>query len=392
LVLRNVQRRWAAWSMAKRTAVLAAGAIVLAWAGVALFAAMQTWVAGQLRGQGIPLSSALVALIGPTIVWAVATPAILWSARRFPLFGRRWARHLVLHFLSGTAFVLVLNLIIRIPGSLARADWSTLWGSSLAGFVRYYNIVILVYLVIVGLGQISLYLEIMRRRELATSRLRAEAAEAHLDAMRMQLRPHFLFNALNTIGQLIRIGRESEAGTMVERLGVLLRTALKKDGGQEVTLREEIECARAYVAIEEARFGDRLRVTWNVDPKVLEAMVPQLVLQPLIENAIRHGVAADSNAGTVMISVTENDNRVRVIVRDDGPGPSTSRANESAAGIGLGNTRERLQRLYGARQGLTIKAHPDGGTEVTVEVPYHLSQAPPSWSNENEDDEGRDRR
>lgn len=386
MILRNVQRRWAAWSMAKRTAVLAAGAIVLAWAGVALFAAMQTWVGGQLRGQSIPVSSTLLQLIRPTIVWALATPLIFWSARRFPLFGRRWAPHLVLHFVAATAFVLLLNLLIRIPGRLAGADWSALWGSSLAGFVRYYNIVVLVYLVIVGLGQISLYLEIMRRRELATSRLRAEAAEARLNAMRMQLQPHFLFNALNAIGQLIRIGRESEAGTMVERLGVLLRCALRKDDGQEITVREEIECARAYVSIEQARFGDRLRVTWDIDEGVLEALVPQLVLQPLIENAVRHGVARDSRAGQVTVRVTESDGRLRITVQDDGPGPSALGVSEPGAGIGLTNTRERLQQLYGDRQHLTVREHPDGGTEVVIEAPYHLSQASLSRSNENESD------
>ncbi|MGD2152418.1 MAG: histidine kinase [Gemmatimonadales bacterium] len=392
MILRNVQRRWAAWSMAKKTAIVAAGAIILAWAGVALFAAMQTWAAGQLGGRSIPLYSTLLDLVRPTIVWAVATPAIFWSARRFPLFGRRWALHLALHIVAGTAFVLILNLVIRIPFSVRAADWSALWGSSVAGFVRYYNVVILVYVVIVGLGHISLYLEMLRRRELAASRLRAEAAEARLDAMRMQLQPHFLFNALNTIGQLIRIGRESEAGTMVERLGMLLRTALRKDGGQEVTLREEIECARAYVAIEEARFGDRLRVMWDVDPTVLEALVPQLVLQPLIENAIRHGVAKDSKAGTVMIRVTQRDDRLCIAVRDDGPGPSASGARESAAGIGLANTRERLLQLYGDRQCLSIRGHPEGGTEVIVEAPYHRSRVPVSRSNENGSDESADRR
>ncbi|MGD2217904.1 MAG: histidine kinase [Gemmatimonadales bacterium] len=386
MILRNVQRRWAAWSMAKKTAIVGAGAIILAWAGVALFAAMQTWVAAQLRGQSIPIFSTLLELARPTVVWAVATPAILWSARRFPLFGRRWAFHLVFHFAAATAFVLLLNLMIRIPGNLARADWSALWGSSLAGFVRYYNIVVVVYLVIVGLGHISLYLEIMRKRELATSRLRAEAAEARLEAMRMQLQPHFLFNALNAIGQLIRIGRASEAGTMVERLGVLLRSALRKDDGQEITVREEIECARAYVTIEEARFGDRLRVTWDVDERVLEALVPQLVLQPLIENAIRHGVAKDSEAGEVTITVTESGGRLRVTVRDDGPGLSALGATESEAGIGLRNTRERLQQLYGDRQDLTMREAPNGGTEVVIEAPYHLSQASLSRSNEDESD------
>jgi signal transduction histidine kinase len=372
--------------MAKRTAVLAAGAIVLAWAGVALFASMQTWVAGQLRGHSVSLSATLLMLIRPTIVWALATPAIFWSARRFPLVGRRWAPHLALHFVAGTAFVLLLNLVIRIPGSVTRLDWSALWDSSLAGFVRYYNIAMLVYLVIVGLGQITLYLGIMRKRELATSRLRAEAAEARLDAMRMQLQPHFLFNALNAIGQLIRIGRESEAGTMVERLGVLLRTALRKDEGQEVTLREEIECARAYVAIEKARFGDRLRMAWDVDPRVLEALVPQLILQPLIENAVRHGVAKDSKAGEVTIRVTESDGRLRVTVRDDGPGPSALANTEPGAGIGLTNTRERLQQLYGDRQHLTVREHPKGGTEVVIEAPYRLSQASSSRSSEDESD------
>ncbi|NIR29375.1 MAG: histidine kinase, partial [Gammaproteobacteria bacterium] len=134
----------------------------------------------------------------------------------------------------------------------------------MVGFVSWYHMALIVYAVIVALGHVSLYLQARREQELAASQLRAELAEAQLNVMRMQLRPHFLFNALNSVGQLVRLGRVLEANDMIERLGLLLRATLKGEGRQEVAVRQELQTARAYLSIEEVRFGDRLRVVWRI--------------------------------------------------------------------------------------------------------------------------------
>jgi len=165
------------------------------------------------------------------------------------------------------------------------------------------------------------------------------------------------------VAQLVRTGRKETALDVLERLGDLLRRSLAARNEHEVTVDEEVEFARSYLAIEEVRFADRLRVTWRVSPEAEDALVPQLVLQPLVENALRHGVAAVSSAGRVDI----------VVARDGGPGPPREATSYARAGVGLSNTRERLAQLYGDRQSLRLVPRPEGGTTAVVELPFRLA-------------------
>jgi len=187
----------------------------------------------------------------------------------------------------------------------------------------------------------------------------------------MQLNPHFLFNALNSISMLVRGGRSSEAVRMLAGLGDLLRGVLDEERPGEVPLREELDFLRRYLAIEQIR-ADRLEVRMEVAPELMEARVPTLILQPLVENAIRHGISKSSAAGLVEIGAWRENGSLLLSVRDDGPGLSAEGGRE---GVGLANTRARLARMYGDQQGLEMENAEGGGTRVTLRLPHRLGTA-----------------
>ena len=202
--------------------------------------------------------------------------------------------------------------------------------------------------------------------------LRAEAMaqRARLEALRYQIHPHFLFNTLNAISTLVVERRNEQAARMIARLSEYLRLTLAGPTVDEVSLAEEMDFVGRYLEIEQVRFGDRLKVTTDVPPEVLDAQVPYLILQPAIENAVRHGIAPREEGGSVSVSARREDGLLRVTVIDDGRG--TAAEPVPTEGIGLGNTRERLQRLYGDRQRLQVDRGP-AGTRVTIELPFRTA-------------------
>jgi LytS/YehU family sensor histidine kinase len=213
-----------------------------------------------------------------------------------------------------------------------------------------------------------LYYRRTRDGELRLARVEGQLARAQVQALNAQLRPHFLFNALHTIGQLWRSGRADEADALLDHLGALFQTVQGSTARTGIRLAEELEMVREYLAIEEARFRDRMRVAVEATRDASQCVVPPLILQPLVENAVRDGVSATSRAGLVTVSATTSDGRVRLTVTDDGPGPNAP-ATRPGAGTGLSNTRERLAQLYGDAASLTVAARPEGGTVVTVDLP-----------------------
>jgi LytS/YehU family sensor histidine kinase len=235
--------------------------------------------------------------------------------------------------------------------------------------LAYLHVNALVYGIIVGVAHLLAYREAARARDLHAARLEAQLARARLHALRAQLHPHFLFNALHTVGLLFRTNRHEEGYDTLERLGALLRRML--DGGgadeHEVPLGEELDFAREYLAIERTRLRDRLRVEVDAAPDALAARVPALLLQPLVENAVRHGIAPHSAAGRLTIRAWRDGTILRLHVSDDGPGPPRGNGRASE-GVGLRNTRERLRQLYGDAQRLTMGAPPEGGGGCVVEV------------------------
>jgi LytS/YehU family sensor histidine kinase len=209
-----------------------------------------------------------------------------------------------------------------------------------------------------------------RERELAASRLGAQLAQAELHALRMQLNPHFLFNAMNSISMLVRHGKQTEAVRTVAGLSDLLRTLLDEERPHEVSLREEITLLTRYLEIEKIRFSDRLAVTISVPDQLLDARVPSLILQPLVENAIRHGIARRTASGRLTVTAEQSGDRLVLQVIDDGPGLQP--AGPNGTGVGLRNTRARLQQLYGQQQRLDLRNGDSAGTVATIELPYHL--------------------
>ena len=192
-------------------------------------------------------------------------------------------------------------------------------------------------------------------------------AEARLGMLRMQLDPHFLFNSLNGVSGLVRRGDEAGAVDMLARLGELLRLSLEQRDAHQVSLAREIECLQLYLAIERARFGERLVVEWAIDPALGDVLVPAFILQPLAENAVRHGIAKTPGTGRLRISAQSIAGMVSLELADSGPGLGASRNGRS--GIGLANTRARLEQLYGDAAALRLENGPKCGAIVTVTLP-----------------------
>jgi LytS/YehU family sensor histidine kinase len=208
-----------------------------------------------------------------------------------------------------------------------------------------------------------------QEREADAERLRAQLAEARLGALRMQLNPHFLFNSLNALSVLVRDENIRGALRMLELLGDVLRQVLTASQPQQGLLADELRFLEKYFAIEQVRFSDRLRVYWSIDPRAREGLVPSFLLQPLAENAIKHGIAKRGDAGRIDISARLIQDQLELSVRDDGVGIGSSYAE----GVGLSNTRERLRTLYGDGATMSIRAAPGGGTDAILRIPFRVA-------------------
>jgi signal transduction histidine kinase len=313
-------------------------------------------------------------------IWALLTPSILWLGWQFPVGRRNWLFPAALHFLLSAFFsTFALSLEAWVDSHLA------LLPTFVHGFreaftllmVRGFHGGILNYWIVLGVQSGVVYYRRYQDRaqevlkvELRASELQSQLMSAQLSALKMQLQPHFLFNTLNAITVLVRQQKTKDAEQMLGHLSDLLRGVLEDIEAQEVPLRRELEYLRLYLAIEQVRFPDRLRVEISADPVTQEALVPQLLLQPIVENAIRHGIGLRSSGGRILISAAKVNGTVELRVRDDGPGLSSGHSS-TERGIGLANTRARLQQLYGQEAKLEIKNCDPGGVIVTMKIPFH---------------------
>jgi LytS/YehU family sensor histidine kinase len=211
---------------------------------------------------------------------------------------------------------------------------------------------------------------------LSRSRLQSQLSQAQLQALKMQLHPHFLFNTLHSISALLNQDREA-ARSMIARLGDFLRLTLENSGTQEVSLEKEMDFLKCYLEIERIRFQDRLTTLLDVEPSALDVQVPNLILQPIVENAIRHGIAPRSTPGQIEIQAKHLDNMLRIRVRDNGPGlsPNQNGHRKNGKGLGLANTRARLEQLYGDAHHFELVNAPDGGLIVTLDIPLASAAA-----------------
>ena len=313
------------------------------------------------------------------LAWAPLTPAIVWLARQYSLLGEAWKRNLiihlpaflffsVLHSAAGTAITLWIKPFDNMGDSP-----KTFWPRFLLRIPGSFGSDLLVYGGIIGIFYAIDYYRKYREREFQAWRLEAQLAQAQLDSLRMQLHPHFLFNTLNSIVGLVRDNKNGAAVNMLVGLSDLLRHTLEYSSRHEVELREEINFIKLYLSIQEIRFSDRLRIELDIDPRTTKALVPNLILQPLTENAVRHGIARSANSGLVGISSALTDGHLRLTVYDEGAGLPDDWQLKGSAGIGLANTIARLQQLYDDDQQFDIRNRDGGGVEVVIVMPFKTS-------------------
>jgi len=345
------------------------GAIILAWTVPALVASYADYGAAALRGHPMPFWRALAIECPGWYVWIPLTPLILAFARRFPVRGLRPVRpllaHLALMSCAAIAYAIVYawsNAVFRVPQLAFTRQYLgiVLIGSALMTLVLYATTL--------AVGLALAYDRRDRAREVRTSALAAQLARAELQTLRGQLHPHMLFNALHTIALLARRNDGKEAARVTTLLAGVLRSVLESDAADERTLGEEIALVEQYLDIELVRFADRLTVEWHVAPEVRNALVPTLLMQPLVENALRHGIARSPDGGVVAIAAARDGNALDVSVWNQGP--SLPLSPTGRRGVGLRNTADRLERLYGAAGSLAVTNDPRGGVIARVRVPW----------------------
>lgn len=314
-------------------------------------------------------------LVGIYVV-ALLAPIILWPSRRLPIERAMWLRRTGLHLLLSIVFSFLILALAAATDSLT----SSLQGSPHAFWDTYRSMLIwnfhagiTLYWLLVGGDYALRYYRKYRDGEKERLRLALQASElqqqligAELQALKAQLHPHFLFNTLNAVMVLVRRGRAEEAERTLGLLSALLRCVLEDVESQEVPLRRELEFLRLYLAIEQVRFGDRLRIETLIEPETLNAAVPHLCLQPLVENAIRHGIGQSSSAGRVSIRSQRTNDRLEIFIDDDGPGMRGTSGN----GLGLANVRDRLAHLYGASGLLHVANRVGRGVQAALSIPY----------------------
>ena len=295
------------------------------------------------------------------------TPIAYVLARRFPLKQENRIRNLGIHFFGSLLLCfgwatlgIILGMVLgRYPAQedLGRSYVSWLLTSLPWSVFMYFTVLGCVY-------AFSYYQEV-RERETTEARLAAQLSEAKLGALRMQLHPHFLFNSLNAITVLVRDQKTHEASDMLELLSRLLRQVLQREQGELIPLRQELQFIEEYLGIEQVRFSDRLSVRWQIDEAVGDALVPAFILQPLVENAVRHGTAKRVDDGIIEVIAAREGDALVLSVRDNGPGYLTG----SPEGVGLTNTRARLEGLYGTNAELKIESDQQG-TVAVMRLPF----------------------
>jgi two-component sensor histidine kinase len=314
-------------------------------------------------------------------IWGCLSPLILGLGRRFPCEGRSWLKGLPVHLSAG---VLVAAVHLAAATSLRMLIQPfDVWSDTRPFLLQYQEELrnfflfdFFIYWAILGVGYAFDYRERYRERESVAAELKAQLAQAQLESLKMQLHPHFLFNALHTIAGLVRGNEKVPAVNMIAGLSDLLRRALDNADEQEVALREELKFIELYLDIQKVRFADRLTVRMEVAPDALDALVPNLILQPLVENAIRHGISLNDSAGVIVINAyCDGDRKLRLSVCDDGPGLQSGWRMEQSEGIGLANTAERLKHLYGAEHRFELRNGESGGMTVSITIPFRIGYA-----------------
>jgi two-component sensor histidine kinase len=339
------------------------------WTLLGLSFASQFYFSSSKAGMEVSWRSAVVYALADWYVFAILSIPVTYLARRFPFEAARWFQSLLVHLPASVLFSLAYMVVRAWVGTFqSDAGFSDAFRPLL---VKTWHFNLLIYWVVLAVTHAFAYYAKFRERELHASELEKSLTEAKLQALRMQLNPHFLFNTLNAISALMHKDVEA-ADRMVVRLSQLLRAALDNSDEQEVRLSHELRLLEMYLGIEQTRFGDRLSVKMEIDPLALEAQVPNLVLQPLVENAIRHGIEPRRKPGIVEVRAARERNRLLLQVRDNGVGLPSGGHTE---GVGLSNTRARLRELYGKDHEFELSRPESGGLQVTLRIPLRNGES-----------------
>ncbi len=351
----------------KRWTVLAA-----LWSIPGMIQATTLYAAYALKGDdSLSFGRALLWRIPEWQVWALATPAIVWAGRRFPITRTPWPS-VPMHLALATV-ITVADVTVYFFSS----QWLGMsWGNeSLLEFLPLMLLKtaffeLMVYCAVLAVDQAIAYQRRYRDAALAKSQLEARLVEAQLDALKHQLHPHFLFNTINSITVLMRKGEAQSAIRMLGGLSDLLRRSLTTMRVELVSLDEELDFIARFLDIETTRFPDRLRVVVDVTPEARRGSIPCMLLQPIVENAIEHGIAPRVGGGCITITARVTDDRLRIEVRDDGVGPSSDAPPREGHGVGLSNVRKRLAQLYPDTHTFRLEHGEPSGAVAVLEIPF----------------------
>ena len=357
-----INRKWVKWS-----------AIWATWTLFGFFFTSQLALQNQLSRSPVSFWQILTWQMVSGYVWFALSPLILWLVRKFPFEADRWKKSLVVHLAASVVLAFFQQAIdtfflTRLGYPPNRQFPSFLEAYQYFIFINL-HLSILIYWGVVGIKSAYSYYQKYRERELVTSKLEAQLATSRLQVLKMQLHPHFLFNTLNAISELIYKDRES-AERMIGDLSDLLRMSFEKLEVQEISLKQELEFLKKYLEIEQMRFHDRLKVEMEISPDTLDACVPNMILQPLVENAIKHGIAPRSTGGKIQIGAHRNNGSLELTISDNGIGVPFNDVEHLTEGVGLSNTRRRLRHLYGERHKFDLIAAKESGLLVNLTIPF----------------------
>src|SRR5215475_1165132 len=346
--------------------------IFICWTSFALFFISQNYIIQAQFGRTIEWKMTLFNWLLGSYTWCAITPLILRLSNRFPLQRGKLLRVIGIHTFAAAFFFIVYLAVFVIARRLilgALPETRSLFEAFRGYLIAEFHFGLLIYWMILGINQAIDYYRRYRDRELLASNLETRLAVAQLDALRMQLHPHFLFNTLNSVSVLMRRDVDA-ADRMLLQLSSLLRVTLARNAAHEIKLGQELEILERYLEIEQIRFRDRLTVRMHIDPLALEALVPQLFFQPLVENAIRHGIADRETGGEIDIRAERQNGMVYLQVSDNGPGLTIPHGN-FIEGVGLSNARSRIERLYGSDSRFEVRNAEEGGLIVAAAFPFH---------------------
>lgn len=348
--------------------------IVAIWSALGLIDACETVFPMHAQGMHHNWVSLFFTLMIVWLPWALATPWVIGLGRRFPPARSSglstWALHVSVAIGIGlifSAWYASLEELLN-PWAIdphARGTFMLLWLSKFYSSVTT-SLVLYAFILVIDYALQSR--ERLARQQTEAAQLGEQLSRAQLDALRRQIEPHFMFNALNSIAGLVRDNRNDAAVDMIVSLSDFLRHAAEDSTRPQVPLAQEVEHLRQYLEIQKARFAERLQVTLTIPPELLAAQVPSLILQPLVENAIKHGIAKRAQGGGIQVAAAQTDGRLNLRVGNDGPGLS-AQLEQGRVGIGIANLRNRLQLMYGSGFELSLRNQTDGGVEVWISLP-----------------------